>query len=286
LVAFIHKGLARFMVNVLRILVAFAVASFVIWFAYGQIFPKKKSGWGAGEGGGGSPLAANATGDFWSVPYAIAFDAIVFTVAGLAVAVAAAPQWQTALLLSGTCLLIGAFFGLLFGYPQGVAQSATTRSAPAAALPAQTPAAENGTTAENGAIAGKAAAAGDGATAGDSATAGKAATAGSGGTAATDLPEAKTAGNRPAPQAMPQKNLIAESASTLGKVLAGFTLAKAEPLIRHFHYLCDIVGPALGLQNSPDAGFVLAGAIILYFFATGFFSGLLLPSYFMSGKFG
>jgi hypothetical protein len=284
LVAFIYKGLARFMVNVLRILVAFAVASFVIWFAYGQIFPKRKPGSGASEGGGGSALAANATGDFWSVPYAIAFDAIVFSVAGLAVAVAAAPQWQTALLLSGTCLLIGAFFGLLFGYPQGVAQSATTRSSPAPVLPAESPAAEKGSTAD-GTTAGKAAA-GEGAMPGASATAGKATTAGDGGAAATDLPEVKTAGNRPAQQAMPQKNLIAESASTLGKVLAGFTLAKAEPLIRHFHYLCNIVGPALGLQNSPDAGFVLAGAIILYFFATGFFSGLLLPSYFMSGKFG
>jgi hypothetical protein len=279
-VAFIYKGLARFMVNVLRILVAFAVASFVIWFAYGQIFPKRKPGSGASEGGGGSALAANATGDFWSVPYAIAFDAIVFSVAGLAVAVAAAPQWQTALLLSGTCLLIGAFFGLLFGYPQGVAQSATTRSSPAPVLPAESPAAEKGSTVENGATAENAA------TAGDSANAGKATAAGNGGAAATDLPGAKTTGNRAAQQAMPQKNLIAESASTLGKVLAGFTLAKAEPLIRHFHYLCNIVGPALGLQNSPDAGFVLAGAIILYFFATGFFSGLLLPSYFMSGKFG
>ena len=281
--AFIHKGLARFMVNVLRILVAFAVASFVIWFAYGQIFPKKKSGSGAGEGG--SVLAANATGDMWSVPYAIAFDAIVFTVAGLAVAVAAAPQWQTALLLSGTCLLIGAFFGLLFGYPQGVAQSATTRSTPAPVLPAENPAAEKGTTAD-GTTAGKAAAAGEGAIPGDSAVAGKTTTAENGGMAATDVPEAKTTVTRPTQQAMPQKNLIAESASTLGKVLAGFTLAKAEPLIRHFHNICDAVGPALGLQHSPDAGFVLAGAIILYFFATGFFSGLLLPSYFMSGKFG
>jgi hypothetical protein len=269
------------MVNVLRILVAFAVASFVIWFAYGQIFPKRKPGSGAGEAGGGSALAANATGDFWSVPYAIAFDAIVFSVAGLAVAVAAAPQWQTALLLSGTCLLIGAFFGLLFGYPQGVAQSATTRSAPAAALPAENPAAEKGTAVEAGSTTAE-----NAATAGDGVAAGKATAAANGGAAATDLPEAKIAGNRPAQQAMPQKNLIAESASTLGKVLAGFTLAKAEPLIRHFHYLCNIVGPALGLQNSPDAGFVLAGAIILYFFATGFFSGLLLPSYFMSGKFG
>jgi hypothetical protein len=277
-VAFIHKGLARFMVNVLRILVAFAVASFVIWFAYGQIFPRKKPGSGAGDGG--SALAANATGDFWSVPYAIAFDAIVFSVAGLAVAVAAAPQWQTALLLSGTCLLIGAFFGLLFGYPQGVAQSTTTRSATAPVLPAENPAAEKGTTVENGTAAETAA------TVSDGVTAGKATAAGNGSAAATNLPEAKIAGNRPAQPAMPQKNLIAESASTLGKVLAGFTLAKADPLIRHFHYLCNIVGPALGLQNSPDAGFVLAGAIILYFFATGFFSGLLLPSYFMSGKFG
>jgi hypothetical protein len=276
-VAFIHTALARFMVNVLRILVAFAVASFVIWFAYGQIFPKRKPGSGAGEAG--SALAANATGDFWSVPYAIAFDAIVFSVAGLAVAVAAAPQWQTALLLSGTCLLIGAFFGLLFGYPQGVAQSTTTRSA-APALPPENPAAEKGTAVETSTTAENAA------TAGDGVTAGKTTTAGNGGTAATDAQGAKITGNRAAQQAMPQKNLIAESASTLGKVLAGFTLAKAEPLIRHFHYLCNIVGPALGLQNSPDAGFVLAGAIILYFFATGFFSGLLLPSYFMRGKFG
>jgi hypothetical protein len=86
-------------------------------------------------------------------------------------------------------------------------------------------------------------------------------------------------------QSTPQKNLIAESASTLGKVIAGFTLAKAGPLIQHFHRICDTVAPAL-CHQSCDGGLVLAGAIILYFFATGFFSGLLLPSYFMSGKFG
>jgi hypothetical protein len=111
-------------------------------------------------------------------------------------------------------LLVGAFFGLLFGYPQGVAQSATH---PPVSQPGQ------------------------------------------------EVPAV--------PQTTPQKNLIAESASTLGKVIAGFTLAKSGVLVDHFHHVCSAVAPALG---RPDGGVVLAGAIILYFFATGFFSGLLL----------
>jgi hypothetical protein len=280
-------------VNALRILLAFVVAAFVLWFAHRRIFPAKKS----------TALGTTVmdTGDPSSVRYAIAFDAVVFTIIGLAAAVAAAPQWQMAFLLSGTCLLIGAFFGLLFGYPQGVAQ--TSAAQPSHQLPQppeQTPAGNNSSAGDLATTA-DAAAAGHATTTANSTaaenstaeadTAAKPATSDNGtavanGTSATNGGIAwSAAGNRP-PQSTPQKNLIAESASTLGKVIAGFTLAKADPLVHHFHQICNVVGPALGQQHSPDAGVVLAGAIMLYFFATGFFSGLLLPSYFMSGKFG
>jgi hypothetical protein len=279
-------------VNALRILLAFVVAAFVLWFAHRRIFPAKKS----------TALGTTVMGtdDPSSVRYAIAFDAVVFTIVGLAATVAAAPQWQMAFLLSGTCLLIGAFFGLLFGYPQGVAQTSAAQPSHELRQPAEQTPAGNNPSAANPATAMDAAAGNGTTTANSTAAENNAAEAGAtekpaatdnGATPANGTPAAadgaawSAAGNRP-PQSTPQKNLIAESASTLGKVIAGFTLAKADPLVHHFHQICNVVGPALGQQHSPDAGVVLAGAIMLYFFATGFFSGLLLPTYFMSGKFG
>lgn len=245
-----------------RAILAFGAAGLVIWFAHSKLFPEKRNP-SPDEGASANRAAGTGADDASvnpsSVRNAIAFDSIVFTLLGLATAVAAAPQWETALLLSGACLLIGAFFGLLFGYPQGIAQTATTPLGHQTGQPDQT--AQQGTAQQSPPL------------------------------QQTTPPQQGTTQQNTAtrtaqtsPQGTPQKNLIAESASTLGKVIAGFTLAKATPLIRHFHQICDTVGPAL-CQQSCDGGFVLAGAIILYFFATGFFSGLLLPSYFMSGKF-
>lgn len=59
-----------------------------------------------------------------AVRYVVAFDAVVFIVLGSAATVLACSRWQTAVLLAGSSLLIGGFVGLLFGYPQGVAQAA------------------------------------------------------------------------------------------------------------------------------------------------------------------
>jgi hypothetical protein len=211
-----------------RAFLAFGIAGVVIWYAHNTFFRASQNAAAsaapaadANAPAGGPGAVANNAGDA-SVRYVIVFDSLVFTLVGLATAIAAAPGWEIALLTCGSCLLIGAFFGLLFGYPQGVAQSTPPHpvTPPGQAAPA-------------------------------------------------------------IPQATSQKNLIAESASTLGKVIAGFTLARSSVLIEHFRHICFIVAPALGQQQG---GVVLAGAIILYFFATGFFSGLLLPPYFMSGK--
>jgi hypothetical protein len=239
---------ASLSISGLRTFLAFGSAGSVIWFAHNKLFPKNSS---PGEAAVANQAPDVDVGDASvkpsSVRNAIAFDSIIFTLLGLATAVAAAPQWETALLLSGTCLLIGAFFGLLFGYPQGVATSQPSHDTGPSDQTKQ-----QGAPLQQDTIQQKTPA------------------------RTTQIP----------PQSMPQKNLIAESASTLGKVIAGFTLAKGGPLIQHFQRICHTVAPALCHQSSGDGGIVLAGAIILYFFATGFFSGLLLPSYFMSGKFG
>jgi hypothetical protein len=151
------------------------------------------------------------------VRFVIAYDLVTFIILGLAGTILACDNWELACLLAGACLLIGGFFGLLFGYPQGVAQTV------------------------------KATQAGDV-------------------TKATD------------------KNLLADSAATLGKVITGFTLAKIGPATTKFGALCAKIGPALGappICPGDAAAQVLAGVIIAYFLATGFFAGLLLPAYFM-----
>jgi hypothetical protein len=116
--------------------------------------------------------------------------------------------------------MIGGFFGLLFGYPQGVAQQIKTVQAGEA--------------------------------------------------------------NQQAPNR--DKTLLADSAATLGKVITGFTLAKLGTVSTEFENLCKTIGPVLGAQDAVAAQ-VLAGVIVAYFLATGFLSGLLLPSYFMSDRF-
>jgi hypothetical protein len=158
-----------------------------------------------------------SSGDPLGVRFVIAFDSVVFVIVGLAATILSCSHWETAVLLAGSCLLIGGFFGLLFGYPQGVAQQAQ----PLTADP-QAPARD--------------------------------------------------------------KNLLADSAATLGKVITGFTLAKASQISSYYSSLCHTLGPALGAQE-PAAANVLAGVIVAYFLATGFLSGLLLPPYFMSDQF-
>ena len=154
-----------------------------------------------------------------AIPYVIAFDCVTAIVVGMAATVLACNRWEVAFLLAGSCVLIGGFFGLLFGYPQGVAQ----QSAPSAA--------------------------------GD-----------------------------PKQPATPGKNLVADSAATLGKVITGFTLAKLNTVSKSFSTLCNTLGPALGGLDSAQSH-VLAGVILAYFLATGFLCGLFLPTYFMSDHF-
>ena len=161
-----------------------------------------------------SPAPGNNDAAF--VRYVIAYNAVIFIVIGLATLIIACKDWMTPVLMAGGTLLIGGFFGLLFGYPSGVVQQ--TKSA--------TP---------------------------------------QGTTSAQD------------------KNLLAESASTLGKIIAGFTLAKSGDLVHYTSRLCHTIAPAFGPDNSTNH--LMALAMLVYFLSTGFLSGLLLPSYFMAGVF-
>lgn len=176
-----------------------------------------------------------------SVRYVVAFDAVVFVILGLAATVLACGRWETAVLLAGSSLMIGGFIGLLFGYPQGVAQQAASLSA---SQPSATPPGNANGQAANG---------------------------------ATD-PGQEAA---PAPKAIHAQNLVAESAATLGKVITGFTLAKVGGMSDYFGKLTNLIGPALGSSDTAATAPVLAGVIITYFLATGFLCGLFLPPYFM-----
>jgi hypothetical protein len=193
-------------------------------------------------------------GNVTSVRYVVAFDAVVFVILGMATTVLACGQWETAVLLAGSSLMIGGFVGLLFGYPQGVAQKAASLSANPGP---QMPAAANA----NGQAANGADNPGQG--------------------------PGQGAGPAPAPNAAPNaapahaQNLVAESAATLGKVITGFTLAKVDTMSGYFAQLTNLVGPALGSSSDSKAASVLAGVIITYFLSTGFLCGLFLPPYFM-----
>ncbi len=203
------------------------------------------------------------------VRYVVAFDAVVFVVLGYAATVLACSQWEIAALLAGASLMIGGFIGLLFGYPQGLAQQAA--------------ATQNLAQQSNGANAGGAAGAG----------AGQQANANAGGADGGQAADAQLPAAPVAPSTAPlhAQNLVAESAATLGKVIAGFTLAKMEGIGRFFWNLTDHIGPSLGAivtdatkiaPGGATPGQVLAGVIIAYFAATGFLCGLFLPPYFMS----
>jgi hypothetical protein len=170
-----------------------------------------------------------------NIRYVIAFDSVCFVVIGIAATILSCSHWQTAVLLAGSCLLIGGFFGLLFGYPQGVAQQAAQSTASrldvgAGAVPLSERVQQAAQTTNHG------------------------------------------------------KTLLADSAATLGKVITGFTLAKLDTANKYFEGMCRGVGPALGAADASNSH-VLAGVIIAYFLATGFLSGLFLPSYFMSDQF-
>jgi hypothetical protein len=184
----------------LRTFVVLALAAFALYGGNRAMFPPGRS-----------------SGDPDSVRYVVAFDSVIFLIVGLAAAMIVCRDWEIPLLLGGACALIGGFFGLLFGYPQGVASQSPT------------PAADGGA----------------------------------------------------APNTR-DKNLVAESAATMGKLIAGFTLAKLGGVFTHFSNLCVALAPAL-TDGHSDYGYVLAGVIVAYFLATGFLSGLLLPSYFMRG---
>jgi hypothetical protein len=153
-----------------------------------------------------------------AVRFVIAFDSVVFVIVGLAATILSCNHWEAACLLAGACLLIGGFFGLLFGYPQGVAQQSSQIQSGQVQAPIR------------------------------------------------------------------DKNLLADSAATLGKVITGFTLAKLGQVSTYYSVLCHTIGPVLGAQEAA-VSHVLAGVIVAYFLAAGFLSGLLLPPYFMSDRF-
>lgn len=198
------------------------------------------------------------------VRYVVAFDAVVFVVLGTAATVLACSQWETAVLLAGSSLLIGGFVGLLFGYPQGVAQQAATQTA-------QQAAGQNANQAN--AVAVNAAQ--------DPAQAPAAAPAAPQALAPAPAAQPAPAPVPAAPGGARAQNLVAESAATLGKVIAGFTLAKVQGIGAYFSQFTGQIGPALG-SSDPAHASVLAGVILTYFAATGFLCGLFLPPYFMS----
>ncbi|RSL18364.1 hypothetical protein EDE15_3931 [Edaphobacter aggregans] len=169
-----------------------------------------------------------------NVRYVIAFNCLTFVIVGNGLLIVACKSWAMPLILANACLLIGGFFGLLFGYPSGVAQTANK---PRAATPSS----------------------------------------------GTPTSSAKPIDASVDTTPHQNQNLLAESASTLGKVLTGFTLAKASQVAEHFSQLCHALAPAL--SSDEKTNFIMAGVVIAYFLATGFLSGLLLPSYFMAGKF-
>ena len=151
-----------------------------------------------------------------NVRFVISYDVVVAIILGLSATFIQCANWAAGGLLAGACLFIGGFFGLLFGYPQGVAAQNSNPKAGAEVSAASS-----------------------------------------------------------------SKTLLAQSSATLGKVLAGFGLAKVGSMSGQFWNLCHTLGPVLGGRDQ-STNYVLASLILAYFLATGFLSGLLLPSYFMS----
>ena len=189
------------------------------------------------------------------VRFAVAMNATIFVVCGLAVTSTAASNWETALLVAGSSLLAGGFIGLLFGVPQKQSTQVV-----------QTPA----MLAQHAALAQQ-----------DLAAQGRANPEQINPNAPNQAQAQAIAAQISAAQASKSKdNLVVESAATLGKVLTGFTLAQVGPIYRHFLEISRAISHHLSDGSVPPNA-VLAGAILIYFFATGFLSGLFLPNYFM-----
>lgn len=208
---------------------------------------------------GANTAILSKTSDPVPVRYVVASNSVTFIVVGLTSAVLICKNWQTATLLAGSCLLVGGFVGLLFGYPQGVAQKRDQSPVPVIPPPAA------GAPIVPPSIAPIPAA-----------------------SATLNPPPAPDTPAAPppipptvAPSTPRAQNLVAESAATLGKVITGFTLAKLTDAIHYFEGLIRFIGPALGCPDVATSP-VVAGVLMAYFLATGFLSGLFLPSYFMS----
>ncbi|CAN5714516.1 hypothetical protein BH10ACI4_BH10ACI4_35490 [soil metagenome] len=190
------------------------------------------------------------------VKFVIAFDVVLFIVLGMVALISAAPYWGMASLCAGTCLFGGGIIGLLFGLPLGseqiqdktvIAQSQARRKmdlinlATAKAVAANEP---------------------------QQAPAPHVVQAAQIAREQADTQAAKNRG----------RNLLSETASSLGKLLAGASLAKFGDLFDKFK------GAALTISRDINPGqnsLTLGGSLILYFGLIGFISGLLLPAYFM-----
>lgn len=182
----------------------------------------------------------------------IAFDVVIFIVVGLVLVVGAAFRWEAACLCAGACLIGGGIVGLLFGMPLGNAQ--VTTSSPILNEAAKTD--ESNIDPKNLVNT----------------------------NVATAAPANKIAGDmmarklKAAQERVASQTLLAQTASSLSKLLAGAGLARFHDLLTFFRYtsheISQYIDPGMGSST-------LGGALILYFTLLGFLSGLFLPAYFM-----
>ena len=84
--------------NVSRAALVFVFAGCVLYGANEAVFTE--------SAGNSDPLF---------VRYVIAYNSVMFIVVGLTALVLLCPMWEIPFLISGACLLVGGFFGLLFG---------------------------------------------------------------------------------------------------------------------------------------------------------------------------
>jgi hypothetical protein len=190
------------------------------------------------------------------VKYVIAFDTVIFIVLGLIALVSAAPNWGMAALCAGTCLFGGGIIGLLFGLPLGTEQ-VKDKTFQAQADARQQMDSVNLATAK--AIASNAP---------EHAPSPEVVQAAQ---VARQKADAQVAGSN-------SRNLLSETADSLGKLLAGASLAKFGDLHAMFKSTAVTISGSISPgQTSPTLG----GSLILYFGLIGFISGLLLPAYFM-----
>jgi hypothetical protein len=248
-----------------RGILSFSVASLLLFYLNKQLF-----------GGAKSPETANKD----QIKYVLAMNATTFALTGLAVVVAATYRWEIALLLSGSCLLGGGFLGLLFGFPQGVAQrDAASKSPGNGSGNKDQKSTDQGQTPL---ITGQP---GVQPTPDPSHAPTPAAPAVQSNVVVKSAPPKDTTDGKQASSDQPvSTNLLAESAATLGKVVAGFSLAKIGVIQDQLWNMSTAIAPIVG-NGSQQISTIFAESMILYFIATGFLSGLFLPSYFMKGRF-